>query len=830
MPKRNTKGFIDPISIIGVLMLVITLVVGTKVTNDRSMSLNISEKASDCFNECRQESGRERCNERCGVNVNWKGEIVDEIDTSNVPKDYEGKTCDANGTQHTEGSKVIGGSGSGYSKCEGGRWVDCPECTVTSLTTVPVYKEEEYKNAVEAEKKAAEQLATEQQTVEKSQCLQDGGSWLNNTCSYAQQKEAIATFVPIIEKQECEAQGKVLVNGECISAQTFIDVERDETGTTRDLVTIYRDDQNNVVGSSVVPNITIQNTQTVEKDAAPNGRSSTTYNTIIRDGNNNIITYNSIPTYTESFKNVEKVDDGFIRDFTTVLRNQNTNEILNAITQSVNTKDLAQVAEPTTNTHNFADCNREGLTPDQTSECNRKLSQVYNAPIIGRYLQAYSPEKVKTYWEIHYNSREECLADFSGKAKGYCDQVQYTKEQLASSVSLGVAGTAVGALITASGGAATGAITGYQAIAFAMATSTMYQTGSAVDICVTAPNSPECDNAKLWAAVSWVNVGSSGLANAYQASKLAQGINTAVNIANVGADALDISQSCGDGQFASKFGCVAAWGGLVVDVGQGGVDIARVINNNISGLSGNLGSLPDVNSNIVPDTNRFFATNAEELALLAKANLPDVPKANIPMAEIPAAKPVDTPSVPKKTFTELFDEKITNPIINSPVGDFLFGKPTISLDNLDTPLPPAIKGNAPDMIKPVETQAVEIPYSKELDPLIEVKNAWNKYGDRLTTAYNNKDAQGLIDIAKENGYIDYSVNGNELVVEIIKLNEFKAIKPRFTAQVEKINYYVRRFLPAKNFGFVIISTKQGIMSNEDAKEKNIGGCLIAYMF
>jgi hypothetical protein len=81
MPKRNTKGFIDPISIIGVLMLVITLVVGTKVASDKGFSLNIIEQAKKpektgnaAYDECREESGREVCNERLGTNINWKGE------------------------------------------------------------------------------------------------------------------------------------------------------------------------------------------------------------------------------------------------------------------------------------------------------------------------------------------------------------------------------------------------------------------------------------------------------------------------------------------------------------------------------------------------------------------------------------------------------------------------------------------------------------------------------------------------------------------------------------------------------------------------------------
>lgn len=49
MPIRSHKnifGFIDPISIIGVLFLVVTLAIGTVVTTNKDLSLNISEKAA----------------------------------------------------------------------------------------------------------------------------------------------------------------------------------------------------------------------------------------------------------------------------------------------------------------------------------------------------------------------------------------------------------------------------------------------------------------------------------------------------------------------------------------------------------------------------------------------------------------------------------------------------------------------------------------------------------------------------------------------------------------------------------------------------------------
>ena len=48
--------------------------------------------------------------------------------------------------------------------------------------------------------------------------------------------------------------------------------------------------------------------------------------------------------------------------------------------------------------------------------------------------------------------------------------------------------------------------------------------------------------------------------------------------------------------------------------------------------------------------------------------------------------------------------------------------------------------------------------------------------------------------------------------------------------MDEIDKYVRRFLPSRDFGFIIVSTSKGLMTHEEAIEKNIGGSLIAYIF
>ena len=89
----------------------------------------------------------------------------------------------------------------------------------------------------------------------------------------------------------------------------------------------------------------------------------------------------------------------------------------------------------------------------------------------------------------------------------------------------------------------------------------------------------------------------------------------------------------------------------------------------------------------------------------------------------------------------------------------------------------------------------------------------------------------VLAIAKLKGYIkDYRIEDSILKIEIANLHNCNAIKPRFTISVSDIEKYERRYLPAKEFGILIISTSKGLITNQTAKAKNLGGSLIAYMY
>jgi len=90
----------------------------------------------------------------------------------------------------------------------------------------------------------------------------------------------------------------------------------------------------------------------------------------------------------------------------------------------------------------------------------------------------------------------------------------------------------------------------------------------------------------------------------------------------------------------------------------------------------------------------------------------------------------------------------------------------------------------------------------------------------------------LFEMMKEKGHIDYEVNEEEktVKVKILRLNECRAIKPRYYASVDGIEKYLRRFLPSRNFGSLVISTNKGLMNHKEALANKIGGSVIAYFY
>lgn len=94
----------------------------------------------------------------------------------------------------------------------------------------------------------------------------------------------------------------------------------------------------------------------------------------------------------------------------------------------------------------------------------------------------------------------------------------------------------------------------------------------------------------------------------------------------------------------------------------------------------------------------------------------------------------------------------------------------------------------------------------------------------------------ILDIMNQKNYVGKYTSQKDNYGETLKLsllgkiNKCGVIKPKFSVKSKGFEKFEKRFLPAKGFGILIVSTPKGIMTHEEAKEKNLGGRLLAYVY
>jgi small subunit ribosomal protein S8 len=126
------------------------------------------------------------------------------------------------------------------------------------------------------------------------------------------------------------------------------------------------------------------------------------------------------------------------------------------------------------------------------------------------------------------------------------------------------------------------------------------------------------------------------------------------------------------------------------------------------------------------------------------------------------------------------------------------------------------------------------------DPLANVLSHINhheKLGRKEITAVNNsKLIRTVLKIMNENNYVGEfkeieDGKGKLLNIYLLgNINKTGVIKPRFNVKKVDFEKFEKRYLPAKDFGIIIVSTSQGMMTHNQAKEKGLGGKLICYCY
>lgn len=108
--------------------------------------------------------------------------------------------------------------------------------------------------------------------------------------------------------------------------------------------------------------------------------------------------------------------------------------------------------------------------------------------------------------------------------------------------------------------------------------------------------------------------------------------------------------------------------------------------------------------------------------------------------------------------------------------------------------------------------------------------------EQITVRDSSRIIKSVLNLLNKHKYLGevkekQSGQGKVLEINLIgTINKTGVIKPRHSVKVSDYKKFEKRYLPAFGFGFLIVSTTSGIMTQEDAVKQNLGGKLIAYVY
>jgi small subunit ribosomal protein S8 len=130
------------------------------------------------------------------------------------------------------------------------------------------------------------------------------------------------------------------------------------------------------------------------------------------------------------------------------------------------------------------------------------------------------------------------------------------------------------------------------------------------------------------------------------------------------------------------------------------------------------------------------------------------------------------------------------------------------------------------------------------------KNMMDTLANGLTTIINNemrnrrecvispasKLLGRVLRIMQLNGYIgefefvDDGRSGKFKVQLLGRINKCGAVRPRYSVKIDEFEEWEKKFLPSREVGTIVISTPKGIISHKEAREKHLGGKLLAFVY
>ncbi len=122
------------------------------------------------------------------------------------------------------------------------------------------------------------------------------------------------------------------------------------------------------------------------------------------------------------------------------------------------------------------------------------------------------------------------------------------------------------------------------------------------------------------------------------------------------------------------------------------------------------------------------------------------------------------------------------------------------------------------------------------DAMSIMKNASTVGKGECTIQPSSKLIGRVLKVMQDHGYVDqfeYVEDGKAGKFRVMmkgSINNCGVIKPRYSVKTADLEKYEARFLPAQDFGVLILTTTEGVITHVRAKELGVGGKLLAYVY